>query len=131
VPYLVDTNVAIEHLHGNPRVVQVLDQLLGRTVFLSWATVAELFEGAFATSNSEANIVEIRHAFATFDVLAPTNAIALRFAELRTYLRRRGQLIDNFDLIIAATALDTDLTLVTLNRRHFERIPELRLYTFR
>jgi predicted nucleic acid-binding protein len=32
------------------------------------------------------------------------------------------------DLLIAATALDHDLTLVTRNRRHFERIPDLTLY---
>jgi predicted nucleic acid-binding protein len=98
-------------------------------MFLSWATVAELYEGAFATSNPEATVIEIRHAFATFGVLDPTNAVALRFGELRTFLRRRGQLIENFDLIIAATALQNDLTLVTLNRRHFERIPDLQLYS--
>jgi predicted nucleic acid-binding protein len=32
------------------------------------------------------------------------------------------------DLLIAATALDADLTLVTRNVRHFERIAELKLY---
>jgi predicted nucleic acid-binding protein len=40
-------------------------------------------------------------------------------------------LIEDFDLVIAATALHYDLTLLTFNRRHFERIPDLRLYAFR
>ncbi len=51
-----------------------------------------------------------------------------RFAELRAYLRRRGQLIPDFDLLIGATALQHNLTLLTFNRRDFERIPHLALY---
>jgi predicted nucleic acid-binding protein len=52
----------------------------------------------------------------------------LRFAEVRSFLRRRGQLIPDFDLLIAATALHHDLTLLTFNRRHFLRVPDLKLY---
>jgi len=37
-------------------------------------------------------------------------------------------MIGDFDILIAATALHHDLTLVTRNRRHFERIPNLALY---
>jgi predicted nucleic acid-binding protein len=37
-------------------------------------------------------------------------------------------LIPDVDLLIAATALEEDLTLVTRNTRHFERIPDLKLY---
>lgn len=51
-----------------------------------------------------------------------------RFAGIRGDLRRRGQLIPDLDLLIAATALHHDLTLLTRNVRHFDRIPELRLY---
>jgi predicted nucleic acid-binding protein len=36
-------------------------------------------------------------------------------------------LIPDMDLLIAATALEHDLTLVTRNLSHFSRIPELRL----
>jgi predicted nucleic acid-binding protein len=51
-----------------------------------------------------------------------------RFAYLRAELRRRGQLFPDLDLLIAATALQHDLTLLTRNVRHFNRIPDLRLY---
>lgn len=50
------------------------------------------------------------------------------FGRVRNYLRRRGQLIPDFDLLIASTALQHDLTLLTRNTRHFARIPNLRLY---
>ena len=54
--------------------------------------------------------------------------IAERFAEIRSLLRRQGQLISDFDILLAATALARDLTVLTYNSRHFERIPDLRIY---
>jgi predicted nucleic acid-binding protein len=42
-------------------------------------------------------------------------------------LRRQGNLIPDFDLLIAATALRHDLTLVTRDTAHFERIEGLQL----
>ena len=39
-----------------------------------------------------------------------------------------GQPITDIDLLVAATALEYDFTLLTYNRRHFDRIPDLRVY---
>jgi predicted nucleic acid-binding protein len=50
------------------------------------------------------------------------------FARTRAGLRARGILIPDLDLLIAATALEHDLTLLTRNRRHFDRITGLKLY---
>jgi predicted nucleic acid-binding protein len=96
---------------------------------VSIVTVAELYDGAFASSAPEYRIVQIRRFLASAVVLQVTDQISLVFGELRAYLRQRGQLIEDFDLLIAATALVHDLTLLTFNRRHFERIPDLRLYS--
>jgi tRNA(fMet)-specific endonuclease VapC len=51
--------------------------------------------------------------------------IARRYAIERGALSAKGQVIAQPDLFIAATALHHHLVLVTRNRRHFERIPEL------
>lgn len=51
-----------------------------------------------------------------------------RIAEIRALVRRRGQLIPGFNIVIAATAPHHNLTLMTFNLRHFQRIPELKLY---
>ena len=45
----------------------------------------------------------------------------------RGRLRAEGMLIGDLDLLIAATALQYDLTLLTNNRRHFGRIAGLRI----
>lgn len=54
--------------------------------------------------------------------------MAERFAEIRRDLGAEGTVLDLADLLIAATALHYDFTLVTRNRRHFARLPGIRLY---
>jgi predicted nucleic acid-binding protein len=51
-----------------------------------------------------------------------------RFAAVRFALRRQGRLILDLDLLIARTALERGLELLTRNRRHSERIQGLELY---
>jgi tRNA(fMet)-specific endonuclease VapC len=129
--YILDTDITIEHLRNNVPVTQMVEQLAGIAIHLSWATVAELYAGAFASSNPVGKIEAIRDATRGFTVLHPDHDTAVRFAEIRSFLRRRGQLILDLDMIIAATAIQHNLTLITFNRRHFERVPDLRLYSIR
>ena len=51
------------------------------------------------------------------------------FGRIRARLQQQGNRIGNFDAMIAATALQYDLTLLTNNRRHFQRIDGLRIET--
>lgn len=50
------------------------------------------------------------------------------FARIRGQLRRQGLIIGDADILIAATAIDHEVTLITQNVHHFERIPHLHLY---
>ncbi len=43
-------------------------------------------------------------------------------------IKEHGNLIPDFDILIAATAVEHDLTLLTFNQRHSARIPGLRLF---
>jgi predicted nucleic acid-binding protein len=61
-------------------------------------------------------------------ILDVNRQVAERYAEIRGGLRAKGLLLDNRDLLIAATALHHDLTLVTRNHRHFGRVPGIKLY---
>ncbi len=61
-------------------------------------------------------------------MLPVTEEIAAVFARVRAGLREQGNLIADLDLLIAATAIAYDLTLLTRNRRHFERVPGLSIY---
>ena len=74
-------------------------------------------------------LVETLHALVTSaqPVIPFDEKAAEAYGPLRAELERRGQRLDGPDLRIAAIALSRDLTLVTGNVRHFERVPGLRI----
>ncbi len=59
------------------------------------------------------------------DVLPLTDEVVVRAALLYADLCRRGMLINDADILIAATALTHDLVLATNNVKHYSRIPDL------
>lgn len=56
---------------------------------------------------------------------------ALQAARLRRDLRKKGQLIGDFDILIAAAALQSGEPLVTANEDHFRRVEGLEVISYR
>ena len=126
--YLVDSDWLIDAATGRPRAQHLLSSLSPEGLAVSIVAVAEVYEGAFGAPDPQYALSVLREFLTDFAVLPITDSIAERFAWLRAELRRQGRLIPDMDLLIAATALEEDLTFVTRNVRHFERIAGLRLY---
>lgn len=61
------------------------------------------------------------------NVLAFDSEAARHYARIRAHLEKAGMCLDDPDLRIAAIALANDLTLITGNVKHFERVPGLRV----
>ena len=95
---------------------------------MSIVSHAEVFEGAFGYPDTEAQLASYRQFLDQFETLPLTGPIMELFAGVRSDLRRAGNLIPDMDLLIAATALHHDVTLVTRILRHFNRIAGLRTY---
>lgn len=124
--YLVDTDWAIYYLRRRPGVVQRLDALLPQGVGISIISVAELYVGAAGAVDPTAGAVEVRKFLAADIALVGLDAETGQiFAQEKVRLRQSGNLIPDFDLLIGATALQHNLTLLSNNRRHFERISGL------
>ncbi len=126
--YLLDTDWIIQAMGNRQPAVQTLRRLAGSRIFVSYITFGEIYEGSFDSVNPDAHLVIFRQFLSAYHILTLSDPIMERFAELRASLRRRGQLISDFDLLIGATALHYGLTLLTFNRRDFARIPDLKLY---
>ena len=60
-----------------------------------------------------------------------SDEIVVRAAEIYGALHKRGTLIEDADILIAATALVHGLSLVTENASHFDRIPDLVVESWR
>ena len=102
--------------------------LLQDGMAISIITFAEVYEGIYYGHNR----IHYTRIFQRFlqgvTVLGITRSIAKQYAFMRGELGRKGQLIDQPDLFIAATAIAHNLTLVTRNLKDFGRIPDLNLY---
>jgi predicted nucleic acid-binding protein len=59
----------------------------------------------------------------TLPVLGLDDASVQIFGETKALLERQGQRLDDADLLIGAIAAARNATVVTGNRRHYERIP--------
>jgi tRNA(fMet)-specific endonuclease VapC len=126
--YIIDADWIIEIGRGNSVAMQVVSDLAPEVVAVSWLTLGEIYEVAFNTPHPEAYIDSLQQLLSRFAVIGVDGPIIERFAEVRALLRRQGQLISDLDILLAATALARDLTVLTYNRRHFERVPDLRIY---
>ena len=94
---------------------------------ISIITVAELYYGAACSGNPDANRKAVSDLIGRIAVLPISSEAARLFGSIKAGLREDGTLIEDMDLLIAATALAHDLTLVTNNIRHFDRIPKMQL----
>lgn len=126
--YILDTDWIIQALAGREPALGTLDRLAISRTFVSIVTVGEIYERAFVFANAQAHLAAFRSFLGHYQILSLSDPIMERFAEVRAFLRRRGQLISDFDILIAATALLHDLTVLTFNLRHFGRIPDLKVY---
>lgn len=121
--YLLDTNVLIELTKGNQLIRQRATAVGLDNCFASEITVAELLYGAY-----KAGIERHHHEVSFFKDnlhILQIRPCLDNYARIKVALESKGQRIDNFDLLIAATAISSELTLVTHNTKHFERIPGL------
>lgn len=126
--YLVDSDWVVEFLKGRVQAQRLFQDLAAEGLAISLITYGEVLEGIFF-GRDRAKEDEIFQQFLQGVLVVPLTEPSMhRFAELRGQLRRDGNLIGDMDLLIASTALAHDLTLVTRNRRHFERVPGLQLY---
>ena len=126
--YLLDSDWLVHALAGKRRAVSPLERLSSQYIGISVITLAEVYQHAFGSTNPDAYLTSFRKFITPFRIIPVTEPIAERFAEIRALLTRRGELISDFDMLIAATALHYHLTVLTFNYRHFSRIPDLTLY---
>ena len=121
---IADTDVLIDFLAGAEpgatRVGDLVQQASLRT------TVISRFE-LLAGVRSPRQEARIRSLLAAVPALPLEEACADRAAELQRALERSGNPIGMADCLIAGTVLVHDATLMTRNRRHFARVPGLRL----
>ncbi len=126
--YLVDTDWAIDYLHGSEPVVQCFDELSPQGVGLSIVSLAELYDGMFGAADRQEAEQGLQNFLDDVEEVVPLDEPVCRiFAMERRRLRAAGNRLDDLDLLIGSTAIRHSLTLLTNSRRHFERMQGLNI----
>ncbi len=126
--YTLDSNIIRPLLRREDRVVSRLRHLLSRggPVKINALSYFETKRGLLA-ADASTQLVGFEQLCATLGVLLLDRPVLDKASEIYARLRREGKLIEDADLLIAATALEHDLCLVTNNTAHFERVSGLEL----
>ncbi|MEK7141180.1 MAG: type II toxin-antitoxin system VapC family toxin [Patescibacteria group bacterium] len=122
--HLLDSDVIIFHLKDK----FVLPITLDTAPAISVITYAELLYGLEKTKNHKQRerFDSLLRDLQTV-ILPVTPAIVERFILIKILLESGGEKLADFDLLIAATAIVHNLTLITGNKKHFSRVPGLSL----
>lgn len=130
IRYLIDTDWVIHYLNGKKGIVRKLNELRVEGLALSVVCLAELYEGVFYSKDPDASLQGLKDFLEDVPVLDVDDDICREFGKERGRLRRQGNMIGDFDLLIASSCLSHDLILLTNNVRHFERVDGLKLVSF-
>jgi tRNA(fMet)-specific endonuclease VapC len=124
--YLLDTNIISYWMRGEQRILSEIKAKRPADLAMALVTFAEILYGIRKSSERQeersrklgaiTSVIEIRR----MDLEA-----AHHYAEIRVALERRGEVISERDLQIAAVARAAGLTVVTHNTREFYRVPDL------
>ena len=125
--YLLDTSTCVFYLRGKLNLAEIIREKGIENFFISEITVFELRYGA---ENSDKPLKSHK---AVDDFLSGLSVIPIlgcvkRYAKEKVRLRKMGKpLNDEFDLLIAVTAAENKLILVTDNEKHFSNISGIKI----
>lgn len=117
--YLLDSDVLIDVSRGRPQAIDYIDALPD-TWMISQVTAMELLVGA----KDKREIAYLDIFLSAYPIVPLSDSVGRRaYRLLMEYSKSHG--LHVFDSLIAATALEQGLTLVTRNKRHFTMIDSL------
>ena len=125
--YLLDTDTVIYSLKGHETVQKNLEAHIDEPMSLSVISLMELYYAAYNSQKVASNLSKIKILEKSFEIIPAGSESVEIFGMLKSNLEKKGNPLDDFDLIIAACAMTHNLTVVTNNYRHFERIDGLKL----
>lgn len=122
--FVIDTSILVRHFRQQ-RPPTLLAASIARygTPIISEVTLFELEVGAVRHGRTN-DLAEVMDMLTILPVNLP---VWMWAASIQAYLLNNNLVIGLEDTLIAATALDQELPLLTLNRRHFARVPDLHL----
>lgn len=123
---ILDTNILTAFLKDNPKVINKVGRYLDEHEELSISVVTyyEILRGLKELKNKR-KLKLFHEMMEKTEIIVLTVEIGEKAADIYLELKKRGKLIEDADILIAASAMANDLVLITDNEKHFRRIKEL------
>ena len=125
---LIDTDILSYYFKGDETVINNFKTYLEtyELIEISIITYYEIFSGLLASNGFKK--LEIFESFTNENMVIPLTEESCKIsAKLYSNLKNKGNIIDDIDLLIAGIAIENEMTLVTNNEKHFNRIPNLNI----
>lgn len=122
--YLLDTNICIFFIKGKYNLDKKIDSVGAGNCFISEITVAELKYGIENSKSPEMMRTVVEAFISKFPVVPIFNSLDV-YAKEKARLRKSGMLVDDFDILIGATAISNNMVMVTNNVNHLNRIDQI------
>lgn len=126
VNYLLDTNICISILKNKYNTRERVAKVGIEHCFISEITLAELYYGASKSGNKSNRIKDVAFFENTMRVVPVYDCLEI-FGDAKAHLESQGMRIDDFDLLIGATAVKHNYVMVTDNIKHLGRIPNIQI----
>lgn len=125
--YFIETSSIIGYVNGDKKVISQINDFGGKLTS-SYICLAELYEGIYRGRDKVLIEKIILDFFKSLSQIYTVDLeVAKTFAKIRIDLKKRGEIIEDIDILIAATCIVNNLSLVTANVKHFSRIPGLQI----
>lgn len=124
--YMLDTNICIYAIKNTfPGLREYMSNITPGEMCISSITLSELRYGAYKSAATSRNMIAINQFLSTIQVIPYNEKAADEYGQIRSDLEKKGQVIGNMDMLIAAHAKSTRMTVVTHNIKEFCRVDGL------
>lgn len=124
--YLLDTNICIAMLKNKHGIRETIMKVNPENCYVSEITLGELYYGAAFSNNKEERLKDVVFVIDNFKVIPVSETLPM-FGDIKAELRREGNLIDDFDILIGCAAILNNLVMVTDNVKHLGRLPDIEI----
>lgn len=127
--YVLDTTAFSAVMKRDPALMNILKNYRPSDIVTVPPVVAEIQYGIKRLRNASKKVLLLKaerdRVLSVINVLPWHAEASKRYGAIKANLERRGKIIDDFDIAIAAIAISSNCGVLTANLKHFERIKDL------
>ena len=124
--YLLDTNICIYYMKGLYNLKEKINSIGSENCYISEITLAELKYGVENSERKKKNKEALDIFINGIKIVPIYNSLDF-YAIEKARLRKKGKIVDDFDLLIGASAVSNNMMLVTNNIKHFKNIDNIKI----